>query len=202
MARRDGPKSIYALVDPRDGKVRYVGASEEPEKRYKQHIVRSGAITRIDRSRGPEEFQRWRDEGIAFGLWIQELDHLGLKPDLRLLSDSVDNWREVEREFQRQHGATLLNPNAKIASYQHDAVGSLVGHHLAEVRNFAGLSQTQAAAQLNTTQATVSRWESGARMPSLVQLYRISAAYGVSTSSLIPDINTSISEGDDSGTTL
>ena len=73
-----------------------------------------------------------------------------------------------------------------------------VGENLAEVRTFAKLTQTEAASLLNTTQATVSRWESGDRTPSVQQLYFIGSAYGVSASSLIPDIN----EGEDNGTAL
>lgn len=76
-----------------------------------------------------------------------------------------------------------------------------VGAKLAEVRNSADITQTQAANLLNTTQATVSRWESGDRTPSVQQLYFISTAYGVSTSSLIPDIGTP-TEGDSDGTSL
>jgi len=83
-----------------------------------------------------------------------------------------------------------------------DLISHAIGENLKKVRTFAKLTQPEAAAMLNTTQATVSRWENGSRTPSVAQLYFISTAYGVPTSSLIPDINTSISEGDDSGTTL
>lgn len=32
-------RGIYGLVDPRDGRVRYIGQSEDIEKRYKQHCA-------------------------------------------------------------------------------------------------------------------------------------------------------------------
>ncbi len=88
------------------------------------------------------------------------------------------------------------------AREEEQSVNAFVGRNLAVVRTTAGLTQTEAASLLNTTQATVSRWESGSRSPSLQQLYFIGAAYGVSTSSLIPDIDPSMLEGDTDGTAL
>ncbi len=38
----DGPVYIYVLVDPRDGAVRYIGKTENIERRYSQHLEHTG----------------------------------------------------------------------------------------------------------------------------------------------------------------
>lgn len=69
---------IYALKDPRDHTVRYVGYSKNPEKRYGQHLLL------IDKSRDKNE-------------WIQELFSLHLLPELTLI-DTAEIKVEAERK--------------------------------------------------------------------------------------------------------
>ena len=63
-------KHIYGLVDPRDRQIKYVGQSNDPERRYQQHI---NAI-----------------EDTAKGIWIQGLRTIGQLPEFILIDKCPD----------------------------------------------------------------------------------------------------------------
>lgn len=69
-----------------------------------------------------------------------------------------------------------------------------IGKTLALFRESAGMSQKAAAMALGTSQAAVSRWESGARCPALVDLPNIAVAYGVETWKLAKAIVAALEE--------
>lgn len=77
---------IYALVDPRDGCVRYVGATSEPSARLKEHMRHKGTSS--------------RDE------WIRDLVKEKFKPVFVFL-DSVqaEKAHEAELEWIAHFGA-------------------------------------------------------------------------------------------------
>lgn len=82
---------IYALRDPRDGRVRYVGKSVNPKARYGKHLreVRSTPKCR----------------------WIEELKAEGLKPELVLLHKCKHkDIIACERRWIAKHD-DLLNAN-------------------------------------------------------------------------------------------
>ena len=73
-----GKAYIYALVDPRDDSVRYVGRSVKPKARLQQHL--SDKTTNLEK--------------IA---WLDDLKTIGLKPALRILEETTaDAALEVE----------------------------------------------------------------------------------------------------------
>jgi len=87
--------SIYALVDPRDGRVRYVGKTEKTiEHRLKQHLN-----NRKDKTHK----QNWFDSLFA----------LGLKPSIVLIEKvSKRNWERNERywiKYYNDRGFALTN---------------------------------------------------------------------------------------------
>jgi transcriptional regulator with XRE-family HTH domain len=51
-----------------------------------------------------------------------------------------------------------------------------VGYLISRARNHARLSQEQLAKEMHTTQSTVSRWECGHQLPSLLTLERVAIA--------------------------
>lgn len=183
-------KTIYGLVDPRDGSVRYIGASATPGLRYEQHLATARDVAASNPWKTPKDRQA-HQERWAFAAWLYELHVVGLRPDLRLFTGEVSNWRQEERRLQAELGAQLLNPNDQAAYYQREDVSAMVGQHLARARASVGLTQSEAATRLDTSQGTISRWETGERNPSLRQLYRIGAAYGIPTGSLLPEFPSS-----------
>ena len=60
-----------------------------------------------------------------------------------------------------------------------------IGSFLKSLRRERGLTQEQLAEQLNVSNRTVSRWETGANMPDIGLLLALSAFYGVSISEII-----------------
>ena len=52
------------------------------------------------------------------------------------------------------------------------------------LRNEKGLSQIQLADQMFVTHSTVSRWESGSRLPDAVMISRLAKCLGISTETL------------------
>lgn len=59
---------IYALVDPMQGIVRYIGQTAMPEQRYKQHLSRKGELGESERAK-----------------WIKTLRLSGRRPFMVLL---------------------------------------------------------------------------------------------------------------------
>lgn len=84
---------IYGLADPRDGRIRYVGATDNIRRRYKVHL----------RGQGVKRSARW----------IRELAGRGLLPSLVYLQRAEENnWGEAETfqiEFFRSRGMADLN---------------------------------------------------------------------------------------------
>jgi predicted GIY-YIG superfamily endonuclease len=70
---------VYTLTDPRTDIVRYVGISENAQKRYKQHL-------NTHASNGPKNE------------WIKELQALGLQPILTIIEETPDRHTAMERE--------------------------------------------------------------------------------------------------------
>ena len=90
---------IYALVDPRDESVRYIGITDNMPMRFKQHLREAGSIT-------------------AKGMWLAELQRYGLRPAVRILEEIQieKTQRYVVEERERywiqafeQSGASLTN---------------------------------------------------------------------------------------------
>ena len=75
---------IYALRDPRDGQVYYVGKSNVPRRRFEQHLE--------DKDTNPQK-----------AAWIDSLMAIGLKPEMSIL-DAVpkSEWRQAERTWIAQ----------------------------------------------------------------------------------------------------
>jgi hypothetical protein len=97
---------IYALVDPRDNMIRYIGISDDVNFRYHRHLLRP--VNRQEKS------------------WIRELQELGLSPVLQILEtiERAGNDRAVARE--REHywitemlrlGYPLLNVSGNTKAY-------------------------------------------------------------------------------------
>lgn len=56
---------------------------------------------------------------------------------------------------------------------------------IAELRKAKGVSQIRLAMELNTTQNTISRYETGEREPGIAELIKIADYFGVSVDYLI-----------------
>lgn len=86
---------IYALVDPRNNNVRYIGKANNPEERYKNHINSS------------------RDKNTHKRNWISDLRSDGYRPELFILDTvDIDQWRFWEIfyvDLFKSYGFDLVN---------------------------------------------------------------------------------------------
>src|SRR3990167_2852391 len=84
---------IYGLVDPRNGKMRYVGKADDPIKRLRLHLNEKRHCHRVH--------------------WIQSLLRQNLKPVLVIIqSVPIYDWQEWEKywiEMHREAGYDLVN---------------------------------------------------------------------------------------------
>lgn len=86
---------IYALIDPRDGAVRYIGKANDSAKRLMSHIRDS----------------RRESRRTPVYVWMRKLTKLGMVPGFTVLEVTAD-WKEVERRYiaeARARGDRLLN---------------------------------------------------------------------------------------------
>jgi hypothetical protein len=86
---------IYALVDPRDGRIRYVGKAKNIQERVKRHF----------------KDRRTNQQRVA---WFVELSVLGLTPEIKILESVQEghSWLEAEVRWiteMRANGCELLN---------------------------------------------------------------------------------------------
>lgn len=88
---------IYALIDPRDGAIRYIGQTKEPQVRLRSHITGDAVIN------------------PAKTRWLKELEKMGLQPYMDVIegvNGSLANVMERERYWIRYYtdqGFELLN---------------------------------------------------------------------------------------------
>jgi len=86
---------IYVLKCPLSGEVRYVGKSNNPDERYKDHLNRS------------------RDGGTYKRNWINSLRKNNLKPIFEIIKEvSVGKWKIWEKYYikhYRDKGCKLVN---------------------------------------------------------------------------------------------
>lgn len=84
---------IYALIDPRDGAIRYIGKANDSRKRLVKHLA---------------DARRRRTPVYD---WINMLAKLGMRPTFQVL-EVADDWVEAERRLiaeARDRGERLLN---------------------------------------------------------------------------------------------
>lgn len=90
------PWYIYALTDPRDDAVRYVGWTLRPKKRLIEHVYQA----------------RHKTNNRYIGNWLRQLLALGLRPGMRILETGMGDWQEAEQRWiahYRAAGARLTN---------------------------------------------------------------------------------------------
>lgn len=96
MAMEHGDFIIYALLDPRDRQVRYVGMTKNPKERLSRHVRearRKGGTKRLS--------------------WVRSLVAAGCTPEMVELERTGD-WHEAEQfwiAYLRSVGADLVNGN-------------------------------------------------------------------------------------------
>lgn len=85
---------IYALVDPRDLRVRYVGKSHDPDNRLRYHMM-------------------CHTNNAHLNSWLSQLIRAGLQPLVRIIEECpVSKWKQRERFWIssfRQRGVRLTN---------------------------------------------------------------------------------------------
>src|SRR5690348_987469 len=85
---------IYGLFCPVDGEIKYIGKSNNPHRRLRDHMCDS---------RG--EYSK--------GLWLRKLKHSGLKPQMEILDEiPLEKWQFWERwwiAYFKTLGIKLLN---------------------------------------------------------------------------------------------
>lgn len=109
---------IYALSDPRTGKVRYIGKANNSARRLKAHIRESRRKTPLYR-------------------WIAKLSALGLKPDMSVICVSLsDEWQGLEcaiiSQYRESHHDLLNVADGGDEPYCADSVRSANGKQLAQ----------------------------------------------------------------------
>jgi len=84
---------IYALCEPDTGEVRYIGKSDSPRKRFRDHLL--------------DDTQTHKTH------WIQSILSRGLKPKLKIIDEvNAQEWPAIEAayiQFFEESGARLVN---------------------------------------------------------------------------------------------
>lgn len=85
---------IYGLGEPDTNKIRYIGFSTQPQKRYLKHLSKNKLTTHK-------------------ACWVRSLQNKGLKPFMEIIDEASElNWKEKEKHYIRlfkSFGAKLVN---------------------------------------------------------------------------------------------
>jgi hypothetical protein len=91
-------KTIYALFDPRDGRVRYIGATSS---KLFRRCATHRAMCRKTKS--------------PVAVWVASLLDAGVRPSIRRVFGPTEEWEQAERDAitaHREAGCELLNVTA------------------------------------------------------------------------------------------
>lgn len=92
-----GKAFIYALTDPGDGRIRYVGKTVNPRTRYNSHLRNEDETTyKLN----------------PLHNWVKKLKERGKAPNMVILEEVDGDWQTVERKWIAQliaEGNELLN---------------------------------------------------------------------------------------------
>lgn len=112
---------IYALTDPRDGYVRYVGKSSKGMRRPKEHFSPS----------------RYLDKSTKLECWIYSLAKLGLKPNIKILEECTkSNLNEEECfyiSYMRFLGCDLCNHTDGVVGADQATIQKIKAHRKMQV---------------------------------------------------------------------
>jgi hypothetical protein len=90
---------VYALIDPRDNQVKYIGKSINPKARLREHIYKC------------------KFEHTEKGNWVKKLLSLSLEPQMKLLKEAqhteIPYWEEYYIKHYKSFGINLLNYDDK-----------------------------------------------------------------------------------------
>jgi hypothetical protein len=86
---------IYGLVCPISNEIRYIGKSNDPQRRLKDHLI------------------DFRGVELGKAMWIRDLKMKNLKPELLILDEiNIEDWEYWEKfyiSYFRGIGANILN---------------------------------------------------------------------------------------------
>lgn len=159
-------KAVYGLVDPRDGRLRYVGSSRVPTMRYQAHTYGGDPTTKD---------------------WVAELKAEGLRPDLRILAESCVDWRGRETQTIREN-PDLLNKADYVGGTPREDYSAPIATNLRAFRELHGLSQSELARRAGITASAVSNYEAAKRTPSLESVAKMGDALGEPLSVFLPGL--------------
>lgn len=129
---------IYALIDPRDNQVRYVGKSKEPEQRLKKHI-------------SPPVDSPVRQ-------WVMELRTFNLKPEMSIL-ETVSFWDSGKSESKWiKKYPNLLNRQIPVGYGSRSHIGQ---HEIYHFRKSCNVTQSELRKEMDLSLQSVRAVESG-----------------------------------------
>lgn len=160
----NGKRYVYALIDPRDGIVRYIGVTSEPGVRLLGHYSESKIYQNSDKD-----------------LWISDLLKNNLKPAMMILSyvnmiyaakeeiKWIAHYREISGEKllnQRPGGEGIIIKSIDQKSdpdYNHamERVYMMTSQELKNAMEVLNLTQGELARRLEVRPETVYRWVRG-----------------------------------------
>lgn len=139
---------IYALADPKDGRIRYVGKTNQPYTRFKTHL--RGDV-RPDHPKAK---------------WLQSLKEQGLQPSLIILEEVADeDINACEQEWVRRFAVTgteLTNMNL-IQSIDPSAHEDSDRYRLLVYMRSNGLSNGEMSTRMKLTPSYISHLTGGKR---------------------------------------
>jgi len=109
--------AVYALIDPRTNRIRYVGCTKNLKARYSLHLVNGRDAIGSPTGEARLRYRDVRTHGYVVQHWVAELIAVGARPELVVLASSTGERRAAQLERfwikeARASGEPLVNsPN-------------------------------------------------------------------------------------------
>ena len=165
--------SVYLLIDPTNDEVRYVGISDNPYRRYGNHLSLGRNSAKSD--------------------WILSLMNKELLPKLQIVERDLTRLEAVEREdywikFYSEKGGLLNLAQKGKANWNREYKPIFPQKvHIRELRIAKYLTQAELAARAQTTVTVIGKIELIGFIPEKEILERIAHVLGVSVEKLMSE---------------
>lgn len=134
---------IYVLRDPETKDVKYVGRSQNPTERFRQHISSAHNPAVVNK-------------GLAN--WICDLEKKQMRPIFEIIDVGSEYRCQKETMYIRHFGRLSELFNIHLTEFKHDDIDTSTMKHNAKMK---GIKNQILADNLNVTKACISRYLNG-----------------------------------------
>lgn len=178
---------IYALADPRDGRVRYIGKTRAPFTRLAAHLRDGDTSSEHPKAQWLGTLKKWNLQPSLLILEVVPRDLANTSEQRWIRHFAITNTDLTNiRVARRCHLPIPVDTHKSTATTSSPLDWRQFGNRLRERREARRLSQEQAAQQVGRVQSYVSNLENRRNQPGAIELVaQLASLYGTTADYLL-----------------